>query len=77
MLVRPAAVTPTDLLPYTRTLSEYLCNVIDDMGLTVEDSIKALAKLLKMTPEELADKAAISGMPDRYVHLIKEAKGVR
>lgn len=56
---------------------EYLCNVIDDMGLTVDDSIKALAKLLKMSPEELSDKSVTTGLPERYVSLVKEAKGLK
>jgi len=57
---------------------EYLCTVIDDMGLPVDDSIKALTRLLKMSPEELRDKSLItSDYPDRFVHLIREARGVK
>jgi len=56
---------------------EYLCNVIDDMGLSVDESIKGLARLLKMTPEELSDKSAVSNLPERYVHMIREARGMK
>ncbi|KAL5022639.1 hypothetical protein ScPMuIL_001794 [Solemya velum] len=47
---------------------DYLCNVLDDLGLHASESMKNIEELLKATGEEYGDVA--EHMPQRLCHAI-------
>lgn len=55
-------------------VSEYLTNVLEDLGLHPSETLMQIDALLKVTPEEFLDKAEL--MPQRIAHTIASMRGI-
>ncbi len=56
-------------------LTEYLCNVMEDLGLAPSESLAGLGDLLKMDPKLL--KSGPEGYPAPLVAAVKEMRKVK
>lgn len=53
---------------------DYLCNVLDDLGLIASDNLKNIDTLLKASAEEYLDVA--ESMPQRLSHAISNMRNI-
>lgn len=54
--------------------TEYLTNVLDDLGLQTSETLTQIDTLLKAKPEDFSDKAEV--MPQRISHTIASMRGI-
>ena len=55
-------------------ISDYLCNVLDDLGLEETETLKQINQLLKATPEMFSD--LIETVPQRLAHAISSMRNI-
>ena len=55
-------------------LSDYLCNVLDDLGLQPTDILTHLTDLLKASPEDYSD--VIEDKPQRLISAIANMRNI-
>lgn len=53
---------------------DYLCNVLDDLGLIASENLKNIDTLLKASAEEYLDVA--ESMPQRLSHAISNMRNI-
>jgi hypothetical protein len=56
-------------------ITDYLCNVLDDLGLHASDTMKNLATLMKANPENYSE--AMEKMPQRLVSAVAEMRHIK
>lgn len=54
--------------------SEYLTNVLDDLGLQTSETLTQIDALLRARPEEFSERAEL--MPQRLAHTIASTRGL-
>ena len=64
----------TKIVPLNLIFTDYLCNVVDDLGLHPSDAIKQILSLLQATPQTFGD--VTKDKPQRMISAISTMRDI-